>query len=344
MSERYSRLFSLPTNLYTEGSPVLIAAGALLKDNQTGKVLAQLKFRNISQKAIQSVKVKVNACDTAGCPLAGVDSFSYLDLSVAAGEEFGQSKPIYLPDATTRSFTVEILSVVFTDHEVFTPAAVSIAKEAPKEVIEEVHRAEAEKQAEKEAIEAERERARKEKIIIKRSRWMMVIGFISLASVLLSIFLLINATHLPSLLVGATHLPFQMVEPRNSVRFLLALVIPCMCLLAAFAGKRKNRIIKAAFIICMVLFALQIVSIVACSVVFSSTEVSEETRYLASKFFRYVNGADFGMMLKRFVWVLRSGRGSRILQALENFAPSFFAVLPNLLCTAVLAVSCKKIK
>lgn len=224
------------------------------------------------------------------------------------------------------------------------PAAVSIAKEAPKEVIEEVHRAEAEKQAEKEAIEAERERARKEKIIIKRSRWMMVIGFISLASVLLSIFLLINATHLPSLLVGATHLPFQMVEPRNSVRFLLALVIPCMCLLAAFAGKRKNGIIKAAFIICMVLFALQIVSIVACSVVFSSTEVSEETRYLASKFFRYVNGADFGMMLKRFMWVLRSGRGSRILQALENFAPSFFAVLPNLLCTAVLAVSSKKIK
>lgn len=337
MSERYSRLFSLPTNLYTEGAPVLIAAGALLKDNQTGKVLAQLKFRNISQKAIQSVKVKVNACDTAGCPLAGMDSFSYLDLSVAAGEEFGQSKPIYLPDATTRAFTVEILSVVFADHDVFTPSATPITTAAPKEVIEEVERAEAAKQA-------ERERTKIETIKNKQSRWMMVIGFISLASVLLSIFLLINATHLPSLLVGATHLPFQMVEPRNSVRFLLALVIPCMCLLAAFAGKRKNGIIKAAFIICMVLFALQIVSIVACSVVFSSTEVSEETRYLASKFFRYVNGADFGMMLKRFMWVLRSGRGSRILQALENFAPSFFAVLPNLLCTAVLAVSSKKIK
>lgn len=330
MSERYSRLFSLPTNLYTEGAPVLIAAGALLKDNRSGKVLAQLKFRNISQKAIQSVKVKVNAYDTAGCPLAGMDSFSYLDLSVAANEEFGQSKPIYLPDATTRAFSVEILSVVFADHEVFTPAAVSIAKEAPKEVIEEVQRAE----AEKEAIEAAQERARKEKIINKRSRWMMVIGFISLASVLLSFIWLYNSSALP----------FRLVIRRYSVRYLLALVIPCMCLLAAFAGKRKNRIIKAAFIICMVLFALQIVSIVACSVVFSSTEVSEETRYLASKFFRYVNGADFGMMLKRFVWVLRSGRGSRILQALENFAPSFFAVLPNLLCTAVLAVSCKKIK
>ena len=60
MSSRYSRLFTLPGNLYTEGSPVLIAAGALLKDNNTDKVLAQLKFRNISNKAISSVKIRVN--------------------------------------------------------------------------------------------------------------------------------------------------------------------------------------------------------------------------------------------------------------------------------------------
>ena len=43
MSERYSKLSALPENLYSTGAPVIIAAGALLKDNQTGKVLAQLK-------------------------------------------------------------------------------------------------------------------------------------------------------------------------------------------------------------------------------------------------------------------------------------------------------------
>jgi len=37
MNERYTRVFSLPENLYATGSPVVIAAGALLKDNQTGK-------------------------------------------------------------------------------------------------------------------------------------------------------------------------------------------------------------------------------------------------------------------------------------------------------------------
>ena len=330
MSERYSRLFSLPTNLYTEGSPVLIAAGALLKDNQTGKVLAQLKFRNISQKAIQSVKVKVNACDTAGCPLAGMDSFSYLDLSVEANEEFGQSKPIYLPDATTRAFSVEILSVVFADHEVFTPAAVSIAKEAPKEVIEEVQRAE----AEKEAIEAAQERARKEKIINKRSRWMMVIGFISLASVLLSFIWLYNSSALP----------FRLVIRRYSVRYLLALVIPCLCLFAAFAGKKKNGIIKAAFIICMVLFILQIASIIGFTVLANPATASEASRNLAGTISRYVNGADFGFHLQYLLKALSRGRVRILTQTLAQIAPSFFAVLPNILCTAVLAVSSKKIK
>ena len=73
MAERYSRLFTLPENLYTEGSPVIIAAGALLKDNQTGKVLAQLKLRSITEKDIQAVKVRLNLFDTALCP-SGEDS------------------------------------------------------------------------------------------------------------------------------------------------------------------------------------------------------------------------------------------------------------------------------
>lgn len=330
MSERYSRLFSLPTNLYTEGSPVLIAAGALLKDNQTGKVLAQLKFRNISQKAIQSVKVKVNACDTAGCPLAGMDSFSYLDLSVAAGEEFGQSKPIYLPDATTRAFTVEILSVVFADHEVFTPVAASIAKAAPKEIIEEVQRVE----AEKEAIEEEQKRARKGKIIIKRSRWMMVIGFISLASVLLSMILFSNSTLLP----------FRLVIRQYSVRYLLALVIPCLCLFAAFAGKKKKAVTKTVFLICLVLFILQIASIIGYTVLANPAPASEASRNLAGTISRYVNGADFGFHLQYLLKALSRGRVRFLKETLAHIAPSFFAVLPNILCTAVLAVSCKKIK
>ena len=36
MSERYSKVFALSENLYATGSPIIIEAGALQKDNQTG--------------------------------------------------------------------------------------------------------------------------------------------------------------------------------------------------------------------------------------------------------------------------------------------------------------------
>ena len=58
MSERYARLFALPENLYQPGSPVMILAGALLKDNQTGGILALMKFKNVGTKPIRGLKVR----------------------------------------------------------------------------------------------------------------------------------------------------------------------------------------------------------------------------------------------------------------------------------------------
>ena len=66
MSERYTRLFTLPGSLYAQGSPLIILAGALLKDNQTGRVLAQLKFKNVGTKSVKAVKVSVTPLDAAG--------------------------------------------------------------------------------------------------------------------------------------------------------------------------------------------------------------------------------------------------------------------------------------
>ena len=50
MAERYTRVYSIPDNLYAEGSPVVIKAGALLLDNKTNTVIAQLKLQNIGSK------------------------------------------------------------------------------------------------------------------------------------------------------------------------------------------------------------------------------------------------------------------------------------------------------
>ncbi|MDE7262355.1 MAG: hypothetical protein K2N78_09935 [Oscillospiraceae bacterium] len=120
MSERFSKLFALPEDLYCPGAPVMIAAGALQKDNETGRVLGQLKLRNIQEKGIKAVKVRVSPFDTAGKPLGGAVEHQYLDLSAARDADFGQKSAIKLADANTRSFTVAVAEVVFTNGSVWS--------------------------------------------------------------------------------------------------------------------------------------------------------------------------------------------------------------------------------
>ncbi len=116
MSERYGKLFSLQENLYAETSPVMIAAGALLKDNQTGKILAQLKIQNISPKRIKAATVCIQPLDTVGNPLGDTVTYQYLDLCADRDSEFGQKTPITLPNAASRSFQAFVKEVIFEDN------------------------------------------------------------------------------------------------------------------------------------------------------------------------------------------------------------------------------------
>ena len=93
MSERYKRLFALPENLHTEDAPVVIAVGVLLKDNQTGRVLAQLKLKNVSEETIKSVKVSIQAFGKSGVEAKEIH-YEYANISVKSGEEFGSKTPI----------------------------------------------------------------------------------------------------------------------------------------------------------------------------------------------------------------------------------------------------------
>ena len=120
MAERYRKFFSLPDNLYAAGAPVIVKAGALLKDMQTGKVLAQLKLKNISLKPIKAVKVKVSPLDTVNRPLDGEISYEYLDLNIERDAEFGQKNAIFMSDVSARAFSVDVTEVDFADNSVWT--------------------------------------------------------------------------------------------------------------------------------------------------------------------------------------------------------------------------------
>lgn len=119
MSERYTRLNTLPKNMYIDGAPVLIAAGALLKDNQNGNVLVQLKLQNLNQAQLVACKVSVRTYEPGGEELPCVESYAYLDLLVSCGEYFGTQNPIYLPDSSARNVSVSVIQAVFQNGEVW---------------------------------------------------------------------------------------------------------------------------------------------------------------------------------------------------------------------------------
>ena len=133
MSERYTKLFVLPENQYTPGAPILIAAGALLKDNQTGKMLAQLKFRSLSPKEIKAVQISIAAFDVTGKEVKGVAEHSYLDLAAGRDATFGQKQAVPLPETVTRSIAVECTSVIFADGSVWEAPETAQWRPLPKQ-------------------------------------------------------------------------------------------------------------------------------------------------------------------------------------------------------------------
>ena len=55
----------------------------------TGKVLVQLKIRNIAPKTIKAATIVIHPQDAAGKAMEGDAKQKYLDLTAKTGEEFG---------------------------------------------------------------------------------------------------------------------------------------------------------------------------------------------------------------------------------------------------------------
>ena len=134
MSERYLKLFSLEENLYIPGSPVLIAAGALLKDMQTGRILGQLKLQSISNQEIKAATVELLPLDTTGNPLGDAVSHQYLDLTISRDDYWGSNEAILFPDASTRAYIVKVKEVIFLDNSIWSAPSVDW-KALPKKIL-----------------------------------------------------------------------------------------------------------------------------------------------------------------------------------------------------------------
>lgn len=117
---RYQSVFRMEDALYIEESPVIICAGALLQDTRDGRVLVQLKLRNITNKIIVGCRVCIHAFDDGNNEVSGLPEAAYSGLSVPRNQDFGTKQALYLPDISARSFAAAVIEVRFADGTVWT--------------------------------------------------------------------------------------------------------------------------------------------------------------------------------------------------------------------------------
>lgn len=118
MSDRYIRRFALPPRLYTDGSPVVLAAGVLLEDTRSPRLVAQLKWKSVDPRTVTALTVSVRCPDAGGTDTV----FTYGDLQAARGQAFGQYTAVVLPWSDAQSMEVRAVSAVFGDGTVWTAA------------------------------------------------------------------------------------------------------------------------------------------------------------------------------------------------------------------------------
>lgn len=111
--ERYSTLWRMPENAYSLNSPVIVRAGALLKDNETNNLLIQLKLENITEKLIRSVKVKLSLFDIEGRTINTNTEHQFINLSEGYRSSFGQQYPIVVSDFSVSRFEITEIVVIF---------------------------------------------------------------------------------------------------------------------------------------------------------------------------------------------------------------------------------------
>ena len=230
MSERYTRLFTLPKNLNTEGAPIVIAAGALLKDNDADDVLAQIKFKNISQGTIKAVRVSIQSFDQFGAEIKEI-SYEYTNLSANSGEEFGSRTPVYLNNERIRSYSVIVTEVAFENGSVWqTGADTAQAKKAVSEKVQKSF-------------------LKQKKAAFKKVAWIpLAFAVLGIVLPVISTFLWCNPTYIIQMLI------------RDIATYIIALIFPIILLFLPIKAKSMKSF-KNMLVVGSILLGIQILAI-----------------------------------------------------------------------------------
>jgi len=133
MGERYIQRSRLGAQRYAGGAPVALVAGALLEDTKLQRLVVQLKFENISVRAVNGLQVEICGYDADGSEVER-KNYSYENLSAAPGELFGQYAAVALGSMAVERIEVTLSSVVLAGGRVWNAPDAAAASAAEKAV------------------------------------------------------------------------------------------------------------------------------------------------------------------------------------------------------------------
>ena len=109
-------LFTLPSALYAEGSPVLLYGGSLVMDRFTERLSVTLQLRNVDERSVIAATVYIQPYGIWGEPYPQEVIYRYNSLKAVHDQTFGSKRLIPMPDNGVRSFTAFISEVTFGDY------------------------------------------------------------------------------------------------------------------------------------------------------------------------------------------------------------------------------------
>lgn len=135
MSSRYKQIKIYQAFDFFPNSPIDILKGALYIDTKTNKIVFQLKFVNMQGKKVKAIYINIKGFNELGEKLEDKE-YSYLDMKVKKGEEFGADELKELNDNTIRKITVILDKVVFIDNSIWKQNTDNAIKRSQQKKIE----------------------------------------------------------------------------------------------------------------------------------------------------------------------------------------------------------------
>lgn len=115
LPRRFEVLSESMPNTIPDNIPVLVEKISLIIDHQNESLTARCIFRSLTDKPLVAILVDVICTDVWGNPTETVEGVQFLDLKTKRDSTFGQTTPIHISGAETRSVDVLIKKVMYSD-------------------------------------------------------------------------------------------------------------------------------------------------------------------------------------------------------------------------------------